>query len=117
MAKDGTTRHASETQENRIVKKLGGRRTSNSGAGHFDKSDIVIKEANMSLECKTCLVPKESITIKKDWLEKHKKEAWSNRLGNAVLAFNFDYNDTKDYYIIDDSLMRFLVEKLLEENN
>ena len=115
MAKEGTTRHASETQENRIVIKFGGRRTSNSGAGHFDKSDVVIKELSMSIECKTCVTPKDSISIKKEWLDKHKKEAMSNRLYNQVLAFNFDYTDEKDYYIIDDKLMRILVEALASD--
>ena len=38
------------------------------------------------------------------------------RNNDSVIAFNFDYTDKKDYYIINDKLMTFLVEKLREEN-
>lgn len=109
------TRFASQTQENRIVKKLGGHRTANSGASNFQKSDIVIPECSMSIECKTCMTEKSSMSIKKEWIEKHKQEAFANRLDNKVIAFNFYYEDKEDYYIINDTLMKFLCEKLSEE--
>ena len=109
------TRYASETQENRIANKLGGRVNSNSGAGKFAKSDVVVNEASLSIECKTCMSEKDSFSIKKDWIEKHRQESWANRLANSVIAFNFNYQDSHDFYVIDDSLMKFLVEKLIEE--
>lgn len=110
-----STRFASQTQENRVAKKLGGTVNTNSGAGKFNKSDVVVKSASLSIECKTCMTEKGSFSVKKDWIKKHKDEAWSNKLSNSVLAFNFFYEDKEDYYIIDDKLMHFLVEKLQEE--
>lgn len=115
MAKP-TTRTASDTQENRIVKKLGGTRSSNSGAGKFRKGDVHIREANLLVECKTCLTEKDSFSIKKEWIIKNKEEAFQNRLGNTAIAFNFYYDDATDYYVIDDKLMKYLVEKLKEDN-
>ena len=110
-----STRYASSIQEERIAKKLNGRVNSNSGAGKFAKSDVVVDTASLSIECKTAMTPKDSFSIKKDWIEKHKQEAWSNRLANSAIAFNFDYQDAHDYYVIDDVLMRFLIDKLEEE--
>lgn len=115
MPKKLTTRDCSRVQENRVAWKFDGIVNSNSGAGRFEKSDVRVDEASLSLECKTTMTPKDSFTIKKEWLEKHQQEAWSNRLANSVIVFNFDYQDSHDYYVIDDKLMTFLVEKLKEE--
>ena len=111
-----TTREASSTQEKRVSKKLGGIITPNSGAGYFKKGDIQIPEAGLLVECKTCMNPKNSFSIKKEWLEKNKKELFASGLSNSVIAFNFDYEDKNDYYVIDDKLMKFLINKLKEEN-
>ena len=109
------TRYASETQENRVANKFEGRVIANSGAGHFTKSDVVIDLASLSIECKTLQKPKDSFSIKKEWIEKHYKEAFANRLFNTAIAFNFNFEDENDFYVIDDKLMRFLIEKLKEE--
>ena len=110
-----STRYSSQTQEHRISEYLGGRVNSNSGAGRFDKSDVVIDSASMSIECKTCMSQKDSFSIKKEWIEKHSSEAFANRLENKALAFNFFFEDDEDYFVIDKKLMKFLVEKLSEE--
>lgn len=110
-----TTRKASNIQEERIAKKLKGIKSANSGAGKWDKYDVVVKEASLALECKTCINKKKSFSIKKEWLDKNNESAFINRLSNNVIAFNFHYNDTDDYYVIDDKLMKFLVKKLIEE--
>lgn len=115
MTNKEATRHASSVQEKRVAGKLGGKVSSNSGAGLFNKGDIVVEDASLLIECKTCMEPKKSFSIKKDWIEKNKEEAFRLRLDNHVIAFNFDYQDKKDYYIIDDKLMGFLVEKLCTE--
>lgn len=112
-----STRYASTIQEERVSNLLGGRRNSNSGAGLFDKSDIVVDRASMSVECKTCMTPKDSFSVKKEWLKKSKEEAFSNRLENHAIAFNFFFEDKEDYFIIDSKLMSFLVEKLSEESS
>ena len=112
-----TTREVSSIQEQRVAKKLNGYITPNSGAGYFKKGDIQIIDAGLLVECKTCMKPKQSFSIKKDWLQKNKKELFASGMSNSVIAFNFWYDDKDDYYVIDDKLMRFLVEKLIEENN
>lgn len=116
MTNKEATRYASSVQEKRVARKLGGKVSSNSGAGLFNKGDIVVEDASLLIECKTCMEPKKSFSIKKDWIEKNKEEAFRLRLDNHTIAFNFDYQDKKDYYIIDDKLMDFLVEKLRQES-
>lgn len=113
---DISTRKASEIQEERISKKLNAIRTPNSGAGKWKKGDLYIPDASLLIEAKTCIKEKDSFSIKKEWLEKTIEESFSNRLDNSILAFSFCYDDKKDYYVINDSLMSFLVEKLIEEN-
>lgn len=118
MMKDSnsiSTREASAIQEVRVAKKLGGTVNPNSGAGLWKKGDVQIPEASMLIECKTCMKPKDSFSIKKEWIEKDKKELFSNRLYHHIIAFNFNYSDTKDYYVIDDKLAEFLISKLIEE--
>lgn len=118
MAKNKeTTRYSSSVQEKRIANKLNGKVSSNSGAGLFNKGDIICSGASLLIECKTCMEPKKSFSIKRDWIEKNKEESFRLRLDNHVIAFNFYYQDKKDYYIIDDKLMDFLVKKLEEEND
>ena len=117
MKNKEATRYASEIQEKRVANKIGGKINSNSGAGLWDKGDIHIPEASLLIECKTSMIERNSFSIKKEWIEKNKEEAFSNRLSNHAIAFNFYYEDGKDYYVIDDKLMRFLVDKLKEENS
>lgn len=115
MKNKESTRYASDVQEKRVCSKLGGVRTPNSGASLFKKGDIQIPDIGLLIECKTCMTPKNSFSIKKEWLEKNKQELFASGLSNSVVAFNFDYEDKNDYYVIDDKLMKYLVEKLREE--
>lgn len=108
-----STRFFSQKQEASVAKALGGTVNSNSGAGLYNKSDVVVKEASLSIECKTCMKDQTSFSIKKDWLEKHRNEAFAMRLQNDCLAFNFGPNQP-NYYIINESLMQQLVEYLEE---
>ena len=111
-----STRYSSETQEARIAKKFNGQIQSNSGASKFSTGDVVLQDIGMQIECKTCMTPKNSFSIKKEWLEKQVQESFSKRYQNHSLAFNFFFEDNKDYYIIDDKLMAFLIEKLREDS-
>lgn len=114
MAKEGTTRYYSDIQEKSVCKLLNAYQQSNSGAGLFRKGDCVQKEALLLIECKTCMTDKESISIKKEWITKNKEERFTQRLSNSCVAFNFGPNQP-NYFIIDEKLMKFLVEKLIEE--
>lgn len=117
MVNKESTRYFSSLQEDYVAKMLSGSRTANSGAGKWDKSDIVVKDAGLSIECKTSMSEKSSFSIKKDWIDKHKKEALSNRLYNTALAISFDPSGKENYFVIDEKLMKFLVEKLVEDNS
>lgn len=111
-----STRYASFQQESRVAKALGGKVCPNSGAGRFTKSDVIVEEASMSIECKTCMKEQASFSIRKEWIEKQQSDSFANRLSNSCVCINFG-PDTPNYYVIDEKLMKFLVEKLIEENS
>ena len=110
-----STRFFSTKQENSVALALGGTRTPNSGAATFSAGDIVVRDASLLVECKTPMTDKDSFSIKKDWIEKNKMEAFEMRLDNHCIAFNFG-PDQPNYYIIDERTMKFLVEKLAEDS-
>lgn len=103
------TRKYSKKQENYVAKKFGGKTTANSGAAKFSGGDVRLD--NFLIECKTKITNSTSITIKKDWLEKIKEEAYEHRKENYALCFNFGEN-TNNYYIIDEPLMKWLIENI-----
>ena len=111
-----STRFYSDAHEKSICKALGGKQNSNSGAGHFAKGDVVVDEASLLIEAKCCMSPKSSVSIKKEWIEKNKQEAFMTRRDNQVVCINFE-PDGNNYYLIDEKMMKFLVEKLIEENS
>lgn len=103
------TRAYSKKQEDYVAKKFGGDRVKNSGATPFQKGDVNLE--NMLIECKTKTSPSESISIKKEWLEKNNSEALFMGKKYSALAFNFGPNE-KNYYIIDEYLFEELLNKL-----
>ena len=114
MENKESTRHFSDMQEERVSKTIGGSKTPSSGSGHFIKGDVIQREAHLLVECKTVMTEKQSISIKKEWIEKNIQEARAMRLDNSCLAVNFGPNQ-ENYYVIDEKLMRFLVEKLKDD--
>jgi len=115
MKNENSTRHFSDIHEKSVCRALGATQQSNSGAGLFAKSDVVNREASLIVECKTCMKEKDSFSIKKEWLEKNSKEAKEMNMFNSALCFNFG-PDTDNYYVISEKIMKFLVEKLIEDN-
>lgn len=107
-----STRFYSDRQEKQIVKKIGGKQTSNSGATSFSKGDIRTKQ--FLIEAKTVTTHKDSFSIKLKWLLKNKEEAFAMNKPYSALAFNFG-PDEKNYYIIDEKLFKELV-KYIEED-
>ena len=103
---NNATRTYSDIHENSVCGTLGGKRSSNSGAGHFVKGDV-ITNSNILIECKTSMSEKSSFSIKKEWIEKNR---------NSAISFRFEpFGD--NFYVIDEKLMKFLSDKLIEENN
>ena len=83
-----STRYFSSQQEKQVAKAVGGRKVANSGATAFNKGDVTTN--NFLLECKTCTTEKQSFSIKRDWLDKNREEAFAmNKMYNA-LAFNLE---------------------------
>lgn len=106
---DKPTRYYSHRQEKRTAKELGGRVQPNSGATKFAKGDVVLED--FLLENKTRTTDCESMSIKKEWLEKNEKEALFIGKKYSALCFNFGPADNKNYYIIDEYLFKLLTEK------
>lgn len=114
-AKPLPTRYYSKKQEESVAKATGGRRSKNSGATMFDKSDVSTDKFN--LECKTKTSHSESISIKKEWFAKNKEEAMFMGKPYSAVVFNFG-PDEENHYIIDEYLFLELLAHLnsLEED-
>ena len=109
------TRYYSNLQEEYISKLLDAIKQPSSGSGKFRKGDCINYNASLLIEAKTTTSDKESFSIKKEWITKNKEEAFTQRVFNGCIAFNFGPNQS-NYFVIDEKLMKFLVEKLEEEN-
>ena len=105
------TRHYSKIQEDTVAKAIGGKRTPNSGASTWVKSDVLSDK--FAIECKTKTSASESISIKKEWFEKQKQEAMFMNKPYSAVVFNFGPGE-ENHYIIDEYLFQFLKEKLDE---
>lgn len=110
-AKPLPTRAYSKKQEEAVAKATGGKRTPNSGATDFGgKSDVDVENL-FNIECKTKTSNSESISIKKEWLLKNKREATFDGNPYSAIAFNFG-PDSNNYYIIEEYLFLELIEHL-----
>ena len=97
------TRFYSSRQEKAVAKALGGKKTPNSGATPWVKGDVVADD--WLVECKTSTAPKSSFSIKKEWLEKNREEAFAT--GKAHNTLCFDFGDGGDrYYILDEKTFK-----------
>lgn len=105
------TRHYSKKQEDSVASKFEGQRVKNSGATMFAPGDVTLDQ--FLIECKTKITPSESMSIKKEWLEKLTQESLFMGKPYSALAFNFGPNE-KNYYIIDEYLFETLINYLKE---
>lgn len=102
------TRKFSKAQEKAVAKKLKGSTTANSGATPYSKGDVLTED--FLLECKTKTTHSDSISIKKEWLEKIEKESLFMGKKYEALVFNFGPNE-KNYVIISEELFKDLFIK------
>ena len=109
------TRYYSKKQEDRTAKNLGGKTVPNSGAAKFYGGDVKLDD--FLIECKTMTTEKQSMSIKKEWLDKTKEEALSQRKRFYSLAFDFGGNE--NYYVIDEKTFKYFINLLndLEAND
>lgn len=106
------TRFYSKIQEDSVAKNINGTRHIGSGSTPFIKGDC--STDNVLIECKTKTKHSDSISIKKDWIDKNKQEALFMNKKYSALAFNFGPNES-NYYIIDEYLFQQLIEILNNE--
>lgn len=117
-SEEGTkpTRYYSNKQEKKIAEDLGGRQTSNSGATPFGgKSDVSISNL-ISIEAKTKTKHSDSISIKKEWFEKLRREALFDGHPYTALALSFG-PDEENFYIIDEVLFEELIDYLKSKHD
>ena len=100
------TRYYSSKQEKQVAKLLNGKVNANSGAAPFVAGDVVVD--NILVECKTTTKETNSYTVKKEVLNKIKKEAYQVGKDHAVVAFNFEPNG-ENYFILN---TKFYIELL-----
>lgn len=108
-----SNRFYSNRQEKKVAKAVGGKQVSNSGATAFNKGDVTTDA--FLIEAKTCVSDKKSFSIKKEWLEKNKEEAFEMGKSYSALVFNFG-PDTDNYYIVDEKLFKELLAYIEKEN-
>lgn len=110
-----STRYFSNKQEKQIADKLKGHKQANSGATNFVKGDIALN--NWLIEAKTATIEKQSFTIKKQWIEKNKEEAFAMNKPHQAIAFNFGGDTVFDdnYFIISASDFELFVSLLNKE--
>ena len=106
LEKEGRpTRFYSKRQEESIAKSLGGSRQLNSGAGNFQKGDVIVDE--WVIEAKTKITPSETITFHKDWLTGVESERAQMLKSYAAVCFSF--GDGRNYYAMDENTFKFLL--------
>lgn len=98
--KKAPTRFFSDRQEQHIAKITGGKVQSNSGGTKFGGGDIHTDK--FFIEAKTPMKEQSSFTIKKDWIIKMREQAFEQGKEEAVLAFRFDPDKDKDFYVLNE---------------
>jgi hypothetical protein len=107
-----STRYYSNKQEKAVAKAIDGKRSANSGASLWQKSDVT--NDLFAIECKTHTELREQFTIKRDWIDKNREEAF--QMGKRHSALAIDFGDGENHYLISEKDFLYLLEKLREED-
>lgn len=108
MKNKNSTRYFSSQQEEYISKLLNARQVSNSGAARFCAGDVATDD--WLIECKTSMSPKQSFSIKKDWLDKNKLEQQMTQKPYSCLVFQFEPQGT-NYFVVDEHLFKKMFDR------
>lgn len=104
------TRYYSKKQENNVAKTTGGTTVKNSGATMWQKGDVNVKDVSMLIECKTCVEPKKSFSIKKEWITKNRDEC--HFMGKDHSVISFDFGESENFYILEEKDFQLFLEFL-----
>ena len=105
------TRYYSSKQESAFASFIGGKQTVNSGASKFTAGDVITDD--FIFECKTTMTPKNSISIKHDWIMQNEKERMSLLKPYSAVVFNFE-PDGKNYVVLDEDTFKRMYVKFKE---
>lgn len=79
---------------------------------HIQSGDL--QDTHWVIEAKTCMEPKKSFSIRKDWLTTLREEMYASKKDYRALCF--DFGDEKDrYYILDEDTFSYVKELLDKE--
>ena len=92
------TRWYSSKQEKKIAKAVNGKTVPNSGAITFGAGDVSTEK--WLFEAKTKVEESKSFSIKREWIEKNKEEAFA--MGKEYNALVIDFGDGKQFYLLDE---------------
>lgn len=109
-----STRYYSSRQERKVAKFVGGKQVANSGAPAFVAGDVVTKD--WCIECKTATEAKASMSIKREWFQKLREEAFGTGKSYSALVFNYGPG-TDNHYVIDEKTFRRMMEFFEKEDN
>lgn len=107
MKQAKSAKDCSVSQENDIARLLGGKVQSNSGGTRFGGGDVQTEQ--FFIEAKTPTKEQTSFSIKKEWIEKMKEQAFEQGKPYFALGFRFE-PDGEDYFVIDSKRMLELVK-------
>ena len=105
------TRYYSKIQEKTVAKEFGGKLSSNSGAAKFSAGDVYTKD--VLFECKTVTKESKSYSVKKEVLEKLKKEAFELGKQFPVMVFNFEPGGEL-FFVVSQKHFKKLIEAYTE---
>ena len=109
------TRYFSDMQEKHIAKVTGGKVQSNSGGTKFGGGDVHTDK--FFIEAKTPAKEQTSFTIKKEWIDKMREQAYEQGKEEAVLAFRFSPEDKTDMYVLNEKQFLEYLKYKEEQNN
>lgn len=101
-------RFYSNQQEKAVAKAINGKQTANSGATLWSKGDVT--SDIILVECKTHTQFREQFTIKHDWIDKNREEAF--QMGKRHSALAIDFGDNENHYLINEQDFLALLEYL-----
>lgn len=107
---ENSTHYYSDRMEEAVAKVLDGHRVAGSGNGVFSNGDVLVG-TDIMIECKTSIKPVKSFSVKKDWLDKMKKEAFSINRYYSSLCFDFESGGDR-YYVVPERMFQELIQNL-----